>query len=291
MVNLKITDVRAFPGDSAFLIDDGKTSILYDSGFAFTGFKIADRIRSILGSRSLDYIFLTHSHYDHALGSVYVRKYYPNVKVVAGAYAEQIFRKPSARWVMRKLDRQFAEKCGVREYEDLIDELKVDIAVNDGDMITCGNMQFTVIALPGHTKCSVGFYLGENRLLLGTETLGVYFGDDTYLPSYLVGYQMTLDSFRKAGALDIESILLPHYGLVSREEAKAYLQKSERVSRETAELIRTMFRSGRTPEDILANLTETTYKENVRPTYPPDAFRLNTGIMIELIRKELVQDA
>jgi hypothetical protein len=34
---MKITDVRVLPGDSGFLIDDGKTSILYDTGFAFTG--------------------------------------------------------------------------------------------------------------------------------------------------------------------------------------------------------------------------------------------------------------
>ena len=38
---MKITDVRVLPGDSGFLIDDGKTSILYDTGFAFTGEQLA----------------------------------------------------------------------------------------------------------------------------------------------------------------------------------------------------------------------------------------------------------
>ena len=69
MHNLKITDVRANPGDSAFLIDDGITAILYDSGFAFTGYAVADNIKSALGERTLDYIFLTHSHYDMAMVS------------------------------------------------------------------------------------------------------------------------------------------------------------------------------------------------------------------------------
>ena len=62
MSDIKITDVRAHGGDSAFLIDDGKTAIMYDSGFAFTGYKVADNIKKILGDRKLDYIFLTHSH-------------------------------------------------------------------------------------------------------------------------------------------------------------------------------------------------------------------------------------
>ena len=82
-MKLKITDVRAHPGDSAFLIDDGTTAILYDTGFAFTGYAVADNIGKVLGKRKLDYIFLTHSHYDHAAGSPYICARYPDVKVVA----------------------------------------------------------------------------------------------------------------------------------------------------------------------------------------------------------------
>ena len=34
---IKILDMRVVPGDSGFLLDDGETSILYETGFAFTG--------------------------------------------------------------------------------------------------------------------------------------------------------------------------------------------------------------------------------------------------------------
>ena len=65
MHTIRITDVRPTMGDSAFLLDDGKTAILYDTGFAFTGPALAVNVKKVLGERSLDYIFLTHSHYDH----------------------------------------------------------------------------------------------------------------------------------------------------------------------------------------------------------------------------------
>ena len=58
--NIRITDVRAVPGDSAFLIDDGATAVLYDSGFAFTGRAVADNLRQVLGKRTVDYILLPH---------------------------------------------------------------------------------------------------------------------------------------------------------------------------------------------------------------------------------------
>jgi len=199
MIPLTITDVRSVPGDSAFLIDDGVTAVLYDTGFGFTGYSVADKIQHILGSRPLDYILLTHSHYDHALGSAYIRKRYPHVQVVAGAYAQSIFCKPTARAVMRDLDRKAAAGYGITAYEDLIDELQVDLPVRDGDIIQCGRMQFEAVELPGHTKCSVGYYLAENQLLLATETLGVYCGAGEFLPSFLVGCQMSLDSIQKTG--------------------------------------------------------------------------------------------
>ena len=49
MHDIKVTDVRPLGGDSAFLLDDGKTSILYDSGFAFTGYQTAENIKKVLG--------------------------------------------------------------------------------------------------------------------------------------------------------------------------------------------------------------------------------------------------
>lgn len=288
MIDLKITDVRPMSGDSGFLIDDGKTSILYDTGFGFTGDKLCENIKKILGSRKLDYIFLTHSHYDHALGTVYVQKEYPDVKVVAGEYAAKIFEKPSAKATMRRLDRQFARKCGVFEYEDLIDNLKVDICVKDGDLIKAGDMTFTVINLPGHTKCSIGFYLEENKLMLNAETLGVYFGNNSILPICLVGYQMSIDSFKKVEKMDIENMLIPHYGLLNKEETKFFLENSEKVLRNTAEHVVEILKGGGSKEDVISFFEDHFYTDIIRPTYPIDAFLLNTGIMIDLIRRELM---
>ena len=286
MLDLKITDVRVLPGDSGFLIDDGRTSILYDSGFAFTGYKLAENIKKALGERTLDYIFLTHSHYDHAAGSAYAKEVFPGTKVVAGEYAAKIFAKASAKMVMRDLDRKFALKCGVEEYEDLIDNLCVDIPVSDGDMIDAGDIAFEVIHLPGHTKCSVGYYCRDRKFLLAPETLGVYGGKNVVVPAYLVGYQMTMESIAKAKKLEIEYILTPHYGIICKEETKAFLNNAETSCRLVAERIHHMIKEGRNDEEILGYVSDNFYNEYTKTIYPKDAMELNTRIMIELVKKE-----
>ena len=289
MLPFTITDVRANIGDAAFLIDDGETAVLYDTGFAFTGYRVAENIKKELGERSLDYIFLTHSHYDHALGSAYIAKVYPMVKIVAGAYAEKIFKKPTARAVMRDLDRKAAETCGIFDYEDLIDELMVDICVEEGDIVEAGTMRFQVIALPGHTKCSVGYYMPSHNFLLSSETLGVYLPDGSILPSYLVGYQMTLDSIGKVEALPLEYVLIPHFGLLDKEMTQTYLKRAKQVAVKTAEEIKAVLQSGGTCEDAEMFFRDTYYTEIVKPVYPEAAFTLNTSIMVKLIEQELLQ--
>ena len=289
MRDIKITDVRAVPGDSAFLLDDGKTTIMYDSGFAFTGYRVAENISNILGKRGLDYVFLTHSHYDHALGSVYAKRRWQNAKVVAGDYATRIFAKPTARAVMRDLDGKFAKQCGVNEYEDLIDELCVDIEVKDGDIINAGDMKIRAVALPGHTKCSVGYYIEENKLLLGTETIGVYGGDKgVVVPSYLIGYNTALESIRRVKLMDIDNILVPHYGLLSKSETADYLAAAEESAVSTAEDIASILRAGGSDGDAFEYFKNRFYHGYIRSIYPIDAMTLNTSIMIKLIRKEIM---
>lgn len=290
-MNIKIKDVRAIKGDSAFLIDDGKTSVLYDSGFAFTGYSVVENIKKELGNRALDYIFLTHSHYDHALGSVYAKRVYSEAKVVAGKYAESIFSRSGAKAVMRQLDRKFAHANEVLEYEDLIDELSVDIAVADGDKIMAGDMCFTALDLPGHTKCSVGYYLESEGILLGTESLGVYVGEGVVLPSYLVGYNMAIESIKRVMELKADKILVPHFGVLQREEADFYLEEGLKSAVKVKDKIVEILNNGGTKEQAISWFVEEFYTGKVKEIYPYDAMMLNTGITVDLIEKEFILDS
>ena len=286
-MKIKITDVRAHKGDSAFLIDDGKTAVLYDTGFAFTGFAVADNIKKELGDRSLDYILLTHSHYDHAAGSAYILSRFPNVKIVASEYAAQVFTRDGAKKVMRDLDRKFAHACGVDEYEDLFDNLTVHHPVKEGDTIKAGDMLFTVLELKGHTRCSVGYFLESEKLLLSSESIGVYDGDKTIVPSYLVSYDDVIRSIEKVEKLNPRYLLLPHHGLLSKEQRDFYLHNAKKSSTDTFEEIKAMILAGKTKEQITQMFRNKFYKNRIKEIYPEDAMLLNTSIMISLVAKEI----
>ena len=284
--NINIYDVRVHPGDSAYLIDDGETAILYDSGFGFTGRHIADNIADILKDRQLDYIFLTHSHYDHALASIAVCDKYPNVTVVASKHAANVFTRPGAKAVMKRLDKKVAEAYGVTEYDLDTDKLRTDIAVEDGDTVKAGGISFLALHLPGHTNCSMGYYCEEKRLLLSCESLGVFDGKDMIIPSVLTGYNAAINSIKRVCELNPEFILAPHIGLLSKESTAYFLSHMQKATETAAEFIANKIRAGISDEEIRKEYIRVFCSDFSKEAYPEDAANLNTSIMIELIRKE-----
>ena len=287
-MEIKVTDVRCQKGDAAFLIDDGKTSILYDTGFGFTGYAVAENIKKYLGDRSLDYIFLTHSHYDHALGSAYILRHYPNAKVVAGKYAVDIFKRDGAKRVMKELDSKFAQTCGVSDYDFLGDELRVDIAVDDGDIVCAGDMTFTVFYLPGHTRCCVAYYFEKEGLLLSNETLGVYDGEKTIIPACLVSFSDTISSIEKIEKLDIKAIVAPHLGLLNKVQTEFFLNNMKSATQNVATNFVEEINSGLSDEEIVQRFKDKYWHGYIKEIYPEDAATLNTSIMIRLIKNELL---
>ena len=287
-MEIKVTDVRCQKGDAAFLIDDGKTSILYDTGFGFTGYAVAENIKKVLGERPLDYIFLTHSHYDHALGSAYVLRHFPNAKVVAGTYAADVFKRDGAKRVMKELDSKFAKQCGVTDYEFLGDELRVDILVDDGDIVKAGDMEFEVISLPGHTRCCVAFYSAKEGLLLSNETLGVYDGDTTIMPVFLVSFSDALSSIEKIEERKVTSIVAPHLGLLNQTQTDFFLGNMKSAAQNTADHFLDSIKNGLCDDEIIEQYKQKYWHGYIKEIYPEDAMALNTSIMIRLIKNELL---
>ena len=136
----------------------------------------------------------------------------------------------------------------------------------------------------------MGFYLASEKLLLGCETLGVYDGEKTIMPSYLVGVQMALDSIKKAKALDIEYILAPHFCILNAEQSAFYLENMERSARETAEELIAILKGG-SKEEAFAHYEKKFYHGRIKEGYPRGAMELNAGIIIGLIEREFLTPA
>lgn len=133
--------------NNCYLIVDEETnkSALVDCSEA------GDRMIDLIGDTDLEYILLTHGHFDHIIGARDIKAKY-NAKVVISAPDEPMLS---------------SGKLSLAYFMDAPqNNVDSDLVVSDGDEIQLGTLEIKVISTPGHTKGSV-CYLVENALFSG----------------------------------------------------------------------------------------------------------------------------
>ena len=283
---LLTVNCRGCVGGDCFLIRTKGANLLIDSGFAFSAEAAIKEIKAHLGDEGLDYILLTHSHYDHAMGVPALRRAFPGVKVIGSEYCNYILTKPTARKKMQEMDDKAARAYGQKESKDLTDELCCDITLKDGEEIQLGGERVRGVALPGHTKCCMGYFFVNEKMLVSCETLGILADESMVFPGCLIGYQMTLDSISKALKLGARELLIPHSGYLYGEAIAEYLTESKRVTADCKELILEAYRNGKDFDGIVEAYKEKYYSEEIAKNYPEHALMANLSAQIPMFINE-----
>ena len=105
-----------------------------------------DRMRELIGDTELQYILLTHGHFDHIGGVRDIKKEY-GCKVVISSVDAPMLSSGKA---------SLAAFCGAEQ-----NDTEPDITVQDGDEIEVGTLKIKVLSTPGHTSGSVCYVVGD----------------------------------------------------------------------------------------------------------------------------------
>ena len=284
-----VYNVGAVTGGECSLIVGSKKSALIDTGFSFCASETIHRIEQRLGALPLDYILLTHSHYDHASAVPLLKARWPKAHVVSSAHAGKVLLKASTWALFREMNEHAAKERGMPCEPENTTAFAVDQIVSEGDVLNLGDFTLEVLETPGHTRCSIAFYSPEEALLIANETFGTI-GEcvEQVIPCHLVGHHMTLESIKKTFSLNIRHLLIPHYGLVEAAEALVYRKAGISNVEKTKELILKGYEEGLSLEGLMDLLKNTYYHEPLSTYQPEAAFLLNARYMVTMILKEVL---
>lgn len=260
-------------GESILFIRDGK-SVLYDTGMAYCHEGLIENIKKILGDKPLDYVLMSHSHYDHIGALPYVIEEYPDVIVCGAAKCAEVFKSQGALDTMIKLGK-VAMKNNRLDIDLENRNFKIDKVLKEGDTL----LGIKVLETPGHTDCSLSYYVTEDKFLFASESTGVLVSEEFISTSILKDYQQTIDSANKLKALDLQYIYSPHYGMVPEAMVPQYFERYIQEANKVRNFI--LERKGKSFGRILKEYEREFFNPKFELDHPRDAFILNAKYIIK----------
>lgn len=148
-------------GTNCYVVTDEATGLtaVIDPGEYTSGL---DNILQIVGYDNVRYVILTHAHFDHIGGTVeLLEKTGFKPEVAVGVYDSAILNDTYSN-----LSKMF--------YGVGIDNIPMNIALNDGDILPLGESNIRVMHTPGHTAGSVSLICDDK----------IFSGDTMFFCSY-----------------------------------------------------------------------------------------------------------
>ena len=170
-------------------------------------------VLDILGA-NLKYIFITHCHADH-IGAIAELKNLKGGKIlISRPDAEGLYNEEINLAYIINMEKP---------------ELEADSRVDDEDLIHVGNIEFKVIATPGHTKGGLCLYSEKEKLVFTGDTLfsGTWGRTDLPTGSFV---EIITSITEKLMTLPDHTIVYPGHGKITmiQDEKNIYLELREK---------------------------------------------------------------
>jgi glyoxylase-like metal-dependent hydrolase (beta-lactamase superfamily II) len=170
--------IRVISGRSnVFLIKDGNNNILIDTGPGFMWKTLVRRLK-LSGVNAIDYLILTHTHYDHAENAWRIREKYKAKVIVHRSEAEYLasgdnILPQGTNWFSKFLVRLFIKKFNsVARYTPCSYDLKVDSFYD----LKGQGFNAYILHTPGHTQGSLSVIINNEIAIVGDTMFGIFRG-------------------------------------------------------------------------------------------------------------------
>ncbi len=275
-------------GGEAFLYLGAEKTVLHDLGMACFNKELIANMEAALDGRSLDYILVSHTHYDHMGALPYVLARWPEAKVCGCEKTASVFQRPGAVKMIISMGKSAAETYGKDPSQVHADGIRVDIVLGDGDVIDLGAGEtLTAYETKGHTDCSMSYFIQPCGLLLASESTGVLENENTMHTSVLKSFEDSFVAARRLKELPVEHLVVPHFGVARKEIKDKFFDWYIEEAIAEKKLIEDCYARGLSEEEVFEEHKRAYWTEERAQNHPYRAYKMNTEIIIKMVKENM----
>ncbi len=237
-------------------------------------------------------IIILHSHFDHCSIVPFFKKRWKWATITASEKAKELLANPKVIESIEAMNQDILKKYGRQKKGETLglsfSGIDVEEVIKGGDVLSCGDLSMEVIDTPGHSSCSVAVYVPEEKAMFGSDAGGIPFGDDVFTAanSDFDKYQKSLN---KISEYDIDIYLAEHYGVITGEDARYFLQKSISSAKETRKMLEESLLRTKDVKKSTLEITDRIMEKAPHDFLPRDVIAIVAGQMLRYISKAVLK--
>ena len=240
---------------------------------------------------AIRYLIASHAHFDHVCGIPDLRTLYPEASVLASAEAQKVLGKTK---IVRSFFAQDEKMSAVLAEEGILDSIppspqpetiKVDQVIGEGEDIQLrGSVKLRVIDAPGHSPCSLAFYLPQDQVMFVSDSGGFQISDDSLFPIFFQGYELYQETLKRLRGFPTRVLAIPHERIWVQGEVQAFYNRAIRTAEDAYANIERMLDSGMDEDTIKHDLFSYYYRGDLR-IYTPANISTCVDLLIRRVKE------
>jgi glyoxylase-like metal-dependent hydrolase (beta-lactamase superfamily II) len=220
---------------------------------------------------AIRYLIASHAHFDHVCGIPALQELFPEASVLASAEAQKVLGKPK---IVHNFFAQDEKMSAVLAAEGILEEIPlspqpdsigVDQVIGEGGEIQLrGGLKLRVIDAPGHSPCSLAFYLPQEQVMFVSDSGGFQISDDSLFPIFFQGYELYQETLKRLRGFPTRVLAIPHEKIWIQGEVQAFYDRAMKTAQDAYAAIERMLNSGLDEEAIKRDLFSYYYRGNLR---------------------------
>jgi len=251
--------------DESMIVSGGMSYIVPDLLQQFMDFKIdEEKIAKLL---------ILHAHFDHVGIVPFIKRRHPKMEIYASRRGWEILQMEKATNTINEFSRTVAKRVGKEELYSTFDlDWRDDVTgetVCEGNRINLGDLEISILEIPGHSSCCIAAYVPELKTLFPTDGGGIPF-DETIITSGNSNYTKYQQGLERLKGLEVEYYCADHYGYVTGEEAREFIPKTIEMARQHRDQMEEAYRTTKDIDVAAKKLVTALYDEYPKYLLTPE---------------------